>query len=392
MHAIIIGAGIGGLTAAHTLLRAGFQVQVFEQASELREVGAGIQISPNATRLLHRLGLADQLRQYAVRPVAIEMRRWENGAVLSRQLLADACEEAFGAPYYHFYRPDLLTLLASTLPNDIVYLGQRCSGIKQDAQGVEVTCENGATARAEVVIGADGIHSTVREMLFGPESPRFSGSIAYRGLVPAERLAHLKMERNSSVWLGPDQHFVHYYVGAGRFVNFVGVVPGKDWRVESWSAKGEVADALAEFADWHPQIREIISAVDFTNRWGLYDRDPLEWWSVGRVTLLGDAAHAMLPFMAQGAVQGIEDAFVLARCLKETDQDAIPTMLARYETIRKPRAARVQERARQNGVTFHLRDGQAQQERDAHLAASAGSNPLLASAWLYGHDVEAEAV
>lgn len=392
MHAIIIGAGIGGLTAALTLLRAGWQVQVFEQASELREVGAGIQISPNATRLLHRLGLAEPLQRVAVRPVALEMRRWENGAVLSRQLLADVCEETFGAPYYHVYRPDLLAVLAAALPDGIVNLGCRCIDIRQDEQGVEVAFENGTTARAEVVIGADGIHSFVRESLFGPESPHFSGSIAYRGLVPAERLAHLQLERNSSAWLGPDRHFVHYYVGAGRFVNFVGVVPAQDWRVESWSAKGEVADALAEFANWHPHIREIIGAVDFTNRWGLYDRDPLERWSVGRVALLGDAAHAMLPFMAQGAVQSIEDAFVLARCLQDVDRAAVPEALARYETMRKPRATQVQARARQNGTTFHLSDGETQRQRDAHLAASASVNPLLASAWLYGHDVETEVI
>ncbi len=390
MHAIIIGAGIGGLTAALTLLRTGWKVQVFEQASELREVGAGIQISPNATRLLHRLGLAEPLRRVAVRPVALEMRRWENGAVLSRQLLADVCEATFGAPYYHVYRPDLLAVLAAALPSGIVTLGQRCVGIEQDEQGVEVAFENGTTARAEVVIGADGIHSFVREALFGPESPHFSGSIAYRGLVPAERLAHLQLERNSSAWLGPERHFVHYYVGAGRFVNFVGVVPAQDWRVESWSAQGEVADALAEFADWHPQLRAIISAVDFTNRWGLYDRDPLQRWSVGRVALLGDAAHAMLPFMAQGAVQSIEDAFVLARCLHAAAPASQPEALTRYEMIRKPRATQVQAQARQNGTTFHLVDGEAQRQRDAHLAASVGTNPLLASAWLYGHDVEAE--
>ena len=391
MHVIIIGAGIGGLTAAHTLLRAGFTVQVFEQATELHEVGAGIQISPNATRLLHRLGIADQLQQCAVRPVAMVMRRWEDGAVLSRQPLADVCEETFGAPYYHFYRPDLLAVLAAGLPAGIVQLGHRCVAITQGEDQVAARFETGVTAHADVLIGADGIHSTVREQLFGPESPRFSGSIAYRGLVPAERLAHLQMERTMTAWLGPAQHFVHYYVGAaGRFVNFVGVVPAKDWRAESWSATGEVVDALAAFAGWGPQVREIIGAVDVTNRWGLYDREPLERWSVGRMTLLGDAAHAMLPFMAQGAVQGIEDAFVLARCLADCRTGDISTALRRYEEVRKPRASRVQARARQNGVTFHLPDGEQQSTRDAQLAAAGGTNPLLASAWLYGHDVEAE--
>lgn len=392
MQVVIIGAGIGGLTAALTLLRAGLEVQVFEQAAELREVGAGIQISPNATRLLHRLGLAERLRQVAVRPVALEMRRWQDGTVLSRQLLADVCEETFGASYYHLYRPDLLAVLAGALPRGIVHLHRRCVAVSQDGNGATVSFADGTTVQADVVVGADGIHSTVRESLFGAEFPRFSGSIAYRGLVPAERLEYLKLERNASAWLGPERHFVHYYVGAGRFVNFVAVVPAGDWRVESWSARGEVADALAEFADWHPQLREIIRAVDFTNRWGLYDRDPLECWSVGRVALLGDAAHAMLPFMAQGAVQSIEDAFVLAKCLIGADGASIPAALRRHEEIRKPRASQVQARARQNGVTFHLPDGEAQRQRDAHLVAAGGSNPLLASAWLYGHDVEAEMV
>jgi salicylate hydroxylase len=392
MRVVIIGAGIGGLTAALTLLRAGLEVQVFEQAAELREVGAGIQVSPNATRLLHRLGLAEQLRRVAVRPVALEMRRWQDGTVLSRQLLADVCEATFGAPYYHFYRPDLLSVLAAALPDGVVHLHRRCIGVSQDEGGAEVSFADGTTVRADVIIGADGIHSTVREALFGAEFPHFSGSIAYRGLVPAERLEYLKLERNASAWLGPERHFVHYYVGAGRFVNFVAVVPAGDWRVESWSARGEVADALTEFADWHPQLREIIRAVDVTNRWGLYDRAPLEHWSVGRVTLLGDAAHAMLPFMAQGAVQSIEDAFVLAKCLASAERTSIPAALRRYEEIRKPRASQVQERARQNGITFHLPDGEAQRQRDAHLVAAGGNNPLLASAWLYGHDVEAETV
>jgi salicylate hydroxylase len=198
------------------------------------------------------------------------------------------------------------------------------------------------------------------------------------------------MERNANAWLGPQRHFVHYYVAGGRFVNFVAVVPANDWRIESWSARGEVSEALAEFANWHPQVREIIGAVDMTNRWALYDRDPLERWTVGRATLLGDAAHAMLPFMAQGAVQAIEDAAVLAKCLEDVDRATVPAALLRYEKVRKPRASQVQAHARRNGTTFHLPDGEVQRQRDAQLAAAAGSNPLLASTWLYGHDVEAE--
>jgi salicylate hydroxylase len=267
----------------------------------------------------------------------------------------------------------------------VVHLDHRCVSLAQHANGVEVTFHNGATAAADVVIGADGIHSTVRELVLGKESPRFSGHVAYRGLVPAARVARLGIETAAYSWWGPGHHFVHYFVGAGaRYLNWVAATPG-EWRLESWSAKGELADAVAEFEGWHRQIREIILATDFTNRWALYDRDPLPRWSVGRVALVGDAAHPMLPYMAQGAVQSIEDAAVLAKCLEPADD--VEGALHRYEQIRRPRASRCQEDARRRGVLNHLPGGDEQRARDAQLAA--GGSPFGAE-WLYGHDVEAE--
>jgi len=389
MRIIVIGAGIGGLAAALTLTRSGFEVQVFEQASELREVGAGVQISPNASRILNRLGLEEPLRRFGVRPRAIVIRRWDDGRVLARQPLADACERNFGAPYYNFHRAELLDVLSAAVPDGVLHLDHRCVGLTQHADRVEVRFHNGATADADVVVGADGIHSTVREAIVGPESPRFSGHVAYRGLVPAVRLADMGLEVAASVWWGPDHHFVHYYVGAdARYHNWVAITPG-EWRVESWTAKGEVADALREFEGWHPQIREIISSVDATNRWALYDRDPLPRWTVGRVTLMGDAAHPMLPYMAQGAVQSIEDAAVLAKCLELADTKDVSAALQRYEQTRKPRASRCQEGSRRNAVMYHLADGDDQRKRDADLASAADA-PLPQNAWLYGHDVEAE--
>jgi salicylate hydroxylase len=386
---IVIGAGIGGLAAALTLRRAGLDVQVFEQAVELREVGAGIQISPNASRILRRLGLEEPMRNLGVRPHAVVFRRWDDGRELARQPLADACERNFGAPYYHFHRADLLDLLRAALPSGVLHLDHRCVGLTQHSDRVEVQFHNGVTADADVVVGADGIHSTVRKIIMGQESPRFSGHVAYRGLVPADRVKQLGVEVAAIAWWGPGHHFVHYYVGAGaRYHNWVAVTPG-EWRVESWTAKGEVADALAEFEGWHPQVRAIIGSVETTNRWALYDRDELARWTVGRVTLMGDAAHPMLPYMAQGAVQSIEDAAVLAKCLEHADVRKVEPALLRYEQTRKPRTSRCQEGSRRNGIMYHLPDGADQQKRDASLS-SATTAPLPQNAWLYGHDVEAE--
>ena len=193
----------------------------------------------------------------------------------------------------------------------------------------------------------------------------------------------------ASSWWGPNHHFVHYFVGAGaRYLNWVAITPG-EWRIESWTARGEVVDALKEFEGWHPQIRAIIGSVDATNRWALYDRDPLPRWTVGRVTLMGDAAHPMLPYMAQGAVQSIEDAAVFAKCLERVDAHDVGAALQRYEQTRKPRASRCQEGSRRNGIMYHLADGEDQRNRDANLA-SATTAPLRQNAWLYGHDVEVE--
>jgi salicylate hydroxylase len=317
------------------------------------------------------------------------VRRWDDGREIARQPLADACERNFGAPYYHFYRPELLDLLVAAVPGGVVHLDHRCVGLTQYADRVEVKFANGATAAGDVVVGADGIHSSVRESIMGPESPRFSGHVAYRGLVPVAQVAELGLEVVANSWWGPDRHFVHYFVGAGaRYLNWVAVTPGQ-WRIESWTARGEVADALKEFEGWNRQVRAIIRSVDTVNRWALYDRDQLPRWSSGRVTLLGDAAHAMLPYMAQGAVQSIEDAAVLAKCLEQADPRDVGAALRRYEEIRRPRAARCQEGSRRNGVMYHLADGEGQRERDANLS-SATTAPLPQNAWLYGHDVEAE--
>lgn len=385
---IIVGGGIGGLAAAIALRRIGAQVEIYEQTGELREVGAGIQLSPNASRLLLRAGLGTALEQYCTRPLAIVMRRWRDGTVLSRQPLAQESEAAFGAPYWHIYRPDLLALLADAVPAETVHLDHRCVDVVQDAGGVTAHFANGARARGDLLIGADGIHSAVRACVAGADAKRYSGTLCYRARVPVERIADLGIERDMNAWLGPGRHVIHYYMARGRYLNLAAVVPAHESALESWTAQATVDEVMAEFAEWHPQVRGIIAQAQHINRWGLYDRDPLTRWSSGRVTLLGDAAHAMLPFMAQGAVQAIEDAFLLARALQEGDGD-VGAALARYDAMRIPRVTEVQSRARQNGINYHLPDGEAQRERDARLAQAQGTAPLLASGWLYGYDAEA---
>jgi len=225
----------------------------------------------------------------------------------------------------------------------------------------------------------------VRGELFGPEKPRFTGCIAYRGLVPADRLGHLELEVLANNWMGPGGHFVHYFVAGGRLVNFVAINERETWTRESWTDRGEVADALAAFKGWHPQVGAIIGAVDETFIWALFDRAPLDHWSVGRVTLLGDACHAMLPFMAQGAAQSIEDGATLTACLVQRGGADVASALRRYEALRLPRATRLQEMSRVNKTRFHLPDGPAQQERDA-LLATRGDRSIEALDWLYSHD------
>jgi salicylate hydroxylase len=381
----VVGGGLGGLTAAVALLRGGFDVHVYEQAAGLHEVGAGVQVSPNASRVLHGLGLAEELARTGVRPLAWHQRRWDDGRTLLRTPLAEPLEARFGFPHYQMHRADLLSALGRAFPAERLHLGHRLVGLVDDGARVEARFANSATADLDVLVGADGIHSMVRRILFGAEHPRFTGCVAYRGLVPADRLRDLGLEVTSTVWMGPGRHFVHYYVSSGRLVNFVAVVEQDAWTRESWTDRGELADALAAFEGWHPQVHAILSAVDETFIWALFDRTPLERWSVGRVTLLGDACHAMLPFMAQGAAQAVEDGATLTACLAEAGTD-VPGALRRYERLRAPRATRIQALSTDNKRRWHLPDGTDQRQRDAKMSAGSTDFSFDNVAWIYQHD------
>lgn len=387
MKIAIIGGGIGGLSAALHLLKAGLDVHVYEQAPRITELGAGIQISPNASRLLHRLGLKEAMDRIGVLPRAVHQRRWDDGRTLQRAPLGPDVEAAFGAPYYHFHRADLANLLADALPKERVHTGYRLVGLEHKGERVAAVFDNGATAEADVLVGADGIHSRVRDLVFGPEKPRFTGCVAWRGLVPADRIAHLGIEVASHNWMGPDAHCVHYWVSAQKLMNVVCVVEHGTWTAEGWTDRGDVADVLARYEGWHPTVRGLIDAFPETFIWALHDRLPLPRWSDGRVTLLGDACHPMLPMMAQGAAQSIEDGAALAALLGAMPGD-VPAVLRRYEAVRKPRATRLQELSAANRTRFHLPDGPEQQKRDEAMANS-GDRSIANIGWLYGHDAAA---
>src|SRR5918911_5176560 len=337
----IIGGGIGGLTAAVALRQAGFDVDLYEQTPELTEIGGGINMGPNAVRMLRRLGLGAWLDREGVQPLSTHQRRWQDGRTLQKAPLNPACEELYGAPHVTIHRADLLAVIAAGFPAEHVHLGHRLVHIAERGDRVEARFDNGARIAVDVLVGADGIHSTVRARLFGEEAPAFAGCVAYRGLVPVERIADLGLERGNQSWVGPGGHFVHYFVSRGRLLNFVGWTEHDEWNREDWTDRATIARALTAFAGWHEQVRSIIAAAETCFIWALFDRDPLPRWSRGRTTLLGDVCHPMYPFMGQGAAQAIEDGAALAACLAAHSENAVgPLQL--YERLRLPRVTRLQ--------------------------------------------------
>jgi len=385
MRIIVVGGGIGGLTAALALRQAGFEVDVYEQAPELTQIGGGINMGPNAVRILRRLGLAAGLDREGVRPLFTHQRRWQDGRTLQRARLNPLCEELYGAPHITIHRADLLDVIASGFPAERIHLGHRLVGVEDKGDRIEARFENGARITADILIGADGINSSVRAALFGEEAPVFAGCVAYRGLVPTERLTDLGLDTGNQSWVGPGAHLVHYPVSRGRLLNFVGWTEHDEWNREDWTDRATPARALAAFAGWHPQIRQIVSAADTCFIWALFDREPLPCWSVGRITLLGDACHPMYPFMGQGAAQAIEDGAALAACLVIGGIADPAESLRRYEQLRLPRVTRLQDMSRANKTRFHLRDGPAQEARDAEWARAADRAPD-ALRWLYDYD------
>lgn len=396
LDVVVVGAGIGGLCAALACRRGGHLVTVFEQAPVLGPVGAGITLAPNSTRGLFALGVRPWLEPYASRVQAVVRRRWQNGAVLGSYRLADDVEADYGFPYWHVHRADLHAALVGAALDPAgpgkpvtLRLGTRIEAV--DASGrapAVVVTADGARYPADIVVGADGIHSRIRDIVIGPDAPRCSGDVAYRTMLPmATIVARPKLREMFAApvlnnWMGPGRHLVHYPVRADTILNVLAVVPGDAPIPESWSASASPRELTASFEGWDSRLLTLLRLAESVSRLALYDREPLASWVAGHVCLLGDACHAMLPYQAQGAGQAIEDAVALAAALVSVgDGDDIETALHAYEAERLPRASVIQAGSRSNGKLFHLPDGEAQRARDAALARGEGEFATFQQLW-----------
>lgn len=376
-HIMIVGGGIGGLFAANALIAHGLDVSVYEQAPALGEVGAGVYLTPNSVRQLERVGLGPAVEKCGARVGPKSHYFRHDGAPIAPVQVTDASgwNANFG-----MHRADMVDFLAAALPAGVVHCAHRAVGFEQVGEVARVKFSTGATAEADVVVGADGIHSEMRPHVFPPSKPVFHGNIAYRGLVSRERLPDWPMDR-WQMWAGPGKHFLVFPVRHGEMVNYVGFVPADEAMKESWSAAGDPDQLRREFEGWDPRIGFVLKQVEKCFRWALYDREPLPTWTKGRLTLLGDAAHPMLPHLGQGANQSIEDGMALATILSRVDNAAVPAALLAYERLRRERVAQVQLGARQHG----LRVDSAYADlavRDAELAAHAEFRKQL-----YSYDV-----
>src|SRR5215471_2764496 len=348
LNVAIIGAGMGGLATAAALRRVGIDVTLYEQAQQFARIGAGIQIGCNAMRVLRELGLESRLRQQSFYPRSWNNRDWRTGEVKFDMIFGEAAERRFGATYLLAHRGDLHAALASIVPVDCIRLDHRLVGLDESADGVRLTFADGATAIADAVVGADGVHSIVRDILFGVSKANFTGRIAYRTTYPAALLGGQKIG-DCTKWWGEDRHIVIYYVKPDRSeVYFVTSQPEPDFRIESWSAKGDVRGLRKAYEGFHPQVEKVLAACPDVHKWAIVDRNSLEHWADGKVTLLGDSCHPMTPYMAQGAAMAIEDAAVLSRCLEGIERDRIADAFRRFETTRRERTSRVQETSRKN--------------------------------------------
>lgn len=348
------GAGIGGLCAALALAKRGVEIAVYEKSSLLTEVGAGLQLSPNALHVLQSLGIADQVKAKAFSPESAVMRHYQTGKPYFCVPLGGAATKKYGADYLHIHRADLLTVLhdACEKMGVNIHLGQAIQGYQHASQNLTIQFENGESLDADLLIGADGIKSKVQACMLGQTSAEFTGQVAWRGVVAASKLPKGLIKPNANLWVGPGKHFVCYYIRGGDLINFVAVQERRDWQKESWHERGNVNQLRETFNSWHPEVTELLAAAESCFLWALFDREPLNQWTDNKVALLGDACHPMLPFLAQGAAMAIEDSYVLAHCLASDSHTE--TALQTYQNIRIPRTRQIQLNARKNAGLYHM--------------------------------------
>jgi salicylate hydroxylase len=385
LRVAIVGAGIGGLTLGIALRERGVAAEVFEQTSELSEIGAGVALSANGVRLLARLGMGEELAKVAAEPIELVYRHWQDGHRIAAHPMGlhSSYRNRFGAPFFGIHRTELQRILAQAWGGDRLHLGCRVLGLVEQAGAIALELAGGGVVTADLVVGADGVRSTVRRWVTGDDDFFYSGTSGFRGLVPVDRLPHLPAPRALQFWVGPGAHLVHYPIGvASEVVNFLAVVEGPpQWTHGTWMAPVAADAHLAGFAGWHPAVTEMLTAVPQTVRWGLFAVRPLLRWSRGNVVLLGDAAHAMLPHHGQGANQTIEDAFVLADCLAGATPDDLGAALRRFQVLRRARTRKVQFASRVKNDVLHLPDGPDAQRRDRRLADIPAD-----VAWIHDHD------
>jgi salicylate hydroxylase len=353
-HILIAGAGIGGLAAALALVQRGFRVDLYEQAPELMEVGAGVQIAANGSRVLIALGLEAAMKSVVCEAALKEVRIWNTGRTWKLFDLGADSIERFGAPYWFVHRGDMhRALLDAVKRSELahVHTGTRCSGYRDTGNGIVLELADRREVEGDVLVGADGVHSTIRHEMFEASKAEFMGIICWRGLAPMDALPAELRRSVGTNWVGPGGHVITYPLRRGEIMNFVGFGERDDWRVESWTEKGTKSECAADFQRWHPLVHEIIAKVDQPYKWALVGREPMSAWTKGRATLLGDACHPMLPFLAQGANSALEDGVILARCLEAYDD--VPTALARYEMQRLERTTNIVNGSVASGRRFH---------------------------------------
>lgn len=390
----IIGGGIGGTALARALAQQGIEFHLFERSRAFGEVGAGVQMTPNAVKVLKALGLGERLGQVGFLPEAMTGLNWETAAELFRTPLKTTCPVIYGAEFYHVHRADLHRILSEGLPSECMTFGAQCTGVENTDGMATALFADGSRYEADLIVGADGIHSAIRGALWGNEKkPQFTGHMCWRALVPVDRHPLPFVNPDATFWMGPKAHVVTYYVQGGKAVNIVAVAESADWVKESWTEPSSTDELLQAYRGWHGNLIRLFERTDpsQTYKWGLFDHDPMACWSAGHATLLGDAAHPMLPFLSQGAAMAIEDGYVLAQALRHFAGE-VPAALAAYETERRPRTSRVQLQARERGRTYHLSSPEELRRRDLAYQQAQKENPNavgIRAEWIYEYDATA---